>query len=200
MGEKISNEIMKQIIFVTSNKGKYLSSKKFLKKFGIKVIQKTVDISELRGDLEKIAIHKARDAYKIVKKPLIVMDAGFFVGSLNGFPMMFTNFVLETIGLEGILRLTEGKDRNCEFREVLAYIESSRKKPKVFTRIVKGTLSKNIAGDLKTYHWSKLALVFIPDKEKKTMAEMTEKEFSIFRKRVDKHSHWEQFGEYYSKK
>lgn len=127
------------------------------------------------------------------------MDAGFFVHSLNGFPMMFTNFVLETIGVEGILRLAEGKERACEFREVLCYLDGPRRKPKLFKRIVKGKLSDKPKGRVKPYHWSKLALIFIPKGEKKTMAEMTEREFMKFRQKVDNRSHWEQFGEFYSK-
>lgn len=190
---------MKKILFVTSNKGKYSSAKRFLKKSGIRVVQKNIEIPESRGSLEEIAVQKTKYASKIFKEPLIAMDAGFFVKSLKGFPMMFTNFVLETIGNEGILKLVGGKNRSCEFREVLCYLGGPRKKPKLFKRIVKGKLASKPKGKLKPYHWSKLALIFIPKGDKKTMAEMTEKEFALFRKRVDSRSHWEQFGEYYSK-
>ena len=190
---------MKKIIFATSNKGKYLSAKNFLKKFKINVIQKNLEIPESRGSIENIAVQKAQYAYKILKKPVIAMDAGFFVPSLNGFPKMFTNFVLETIGVEGIIKLVNGKNRNCEFREVLCYCDDIRKKPKLFERIVKGKISKKPLGKVKSYHWSKLALIFIPEGERKTMAKMTKKEFMNFRKRVDKNSHWEQFGKFFSK-
>lgn len=188
---------MKKIIFVTSNQGKYNSAKNLLKKYGIKVVQKSPETLEPRGSLKEIAIHKAKYAYKILKKPLIAMDAGFFIHSLNGFPMMFTNFVLETIGVKGIIKLIRGKDRVCQFKEVLCYCDSLRTKPKLFERIVKGKISKKPRGKVKPYHWSRLALIFIPQKERKTMAEMTKKEFANFRKRVDKNSHWEQFGRFF---
>lgn len=189
---------MKKIIFVTSNKGKYTAAKTFLKKYGIDVVQKSLEIPESRGSFEEIAIQKAKYAYKILRKPLIAMDAGFFIHSLNGFPMMFTNFILETIGVEGIIKLVEDKDRSCEFREVLCYCDSLRTKPKLFKRIVKGSISNKPSGRVKSYHWSKLALIFIPEGEEKTMAEMTKKEFMDFRKRVDRNSHWEQFAKFYS--
>jgi len=188
---------MKKIIFVTSNQGKYLSARNFLKKYSINVVQKNLEIPESRGNIEEIAIQKAKYAYKLLKKPLIVMDAGFFIHSLNGFPKMFINFVLETIGLEGIIKLVGGKNRICEFKEVLCYCDNLRTKPKLFERIVKGKISKEPKGKIKSYHWSKLALIFIPEKEKKTMAEMTKKEFMNFRKRVDKNSHWEQFRNFF---
>ena len=190
---------MRKVVFVTSNKGKYISAKSFLKGYGIRVVQKNLEISESRGSFEEIAIQKARHTYKIIKEPLIVMDAGFFIHSLNGFPMMFTNFVLETIGVAGILKLAEGKGRACEFREVLCYLDGPRRKPKLFRRVVKGKLSNRPKGTVKPYHWSKLALIFIPRGEKKTMAEMTDREFMKFRRKADNRSHWEKFGEFYSK-
>jgi XTP/dITP diphosphohydrolase len=104
---------MKKIIFVTSNIGKYLSAKNFLGKYGIKVIQKNLEIPESRDSIEKIAIQKSKYAYKILKKPLITMDSSLFIYSLNGFPQMFTHFALETIGIEGIIKLVDGKKRNC---------------------------------------------------------------------------------------
>ena len=68
----------------------------------------------------------------------------------------------------------------------------------MFRRIVKGEISEKPLGKVRPYHWSKLALIFIPENENKTMAEMTKEEFMNFRKRVDINSHWEQFGKFYS--
>lgn len=190
---------MKEIIFVTSNQGKYNSAKNFLGKYGIKVIQKNLEIPEPRGNIEQIAIHKAKYAFKILKKPLIAMDAGFFIHSLNGFPKMFTNFILETIGVEGIIKLVKNKDKSCEFKEILCYCDSLHKEPKLFERVVKGKISEKLLGKVKPYHWSKLTLIFIPEGEKKTIAQMTKKEFMNFRKKVNKNSHWEQFVKFFLK-
>ncbi|MCJ7804204.1 non-canonical purine NTP pyrophosphatase [Patescibacteria group bacterium] len=189
---------MKKIIFVTSNKGKYNSARRVLKRFGIKVIQKSIAIPESRGSIEEIAIQKAKYAYKTFKEPLIVNDTGFFVKSLNGFPMMFTSFALETIGNEGILKLAEGKARDCEFKEILCYLDGSRKKPKIFERIVKGKLAFMGKGELKPHHWGKLALIFIPLGRTKTLGEMTDEEYDDFHKKIENRSHWEQFGKFYS--
>lgn len=189
---------MKKIIFVTSNKGKYISAKIYLKRFGISVVQKNLEIPESRGGVEKIAAEKAKYGYKILRTPLIAMDGGFFIHSLRGFPMMFTNFVLKTIGVEGILKLVKGVNRGCEFKEVLSYCDSPRKKPKLFVRIVKGRLSNKPLGKVKPYHWSDLALVFIPEGKKKTLAEMTKTEFMDFRKSINNNSHWVRFGKFFS--
>jgi len=60
-------------------------------------------------DLREIAKEKVLFAYKKIRKPCIVLDFGFYIHSLNGFPKAFVNFVLETIGIEDILKLVDGK-------------------------------------------------------------------------------------------
>ena len=40
----------------------------------------------------------------------MAMDADFCIDALNGFPKAFVNFALDTIGVEGILKLMED---NC---------------------------------------------------------------------------------------
>ena len=195
---EIKKLTVKKIIFVTSNKGKYNSAKRVLSGFGIKVIQKNIPIPESRGSIKEIAVQKAKYAYKTFKEPLLVNDSGFFVKSLNGFPMMFTNFVLETIGNEGILKLAKGEARDCEFKEILCYLDGSHKKPKIFERIVKGKLAFKEKGKLSPHHWSKLSLIFIPKGGKKTLGEMTDKEYDNFHKKIENRSHWEKFGKFYS--
>ena len=101
---------MKEVIFVTSNRGKFNSAKNFLRKYGIKVTQKQLKINEPRGSLEEIVIYKSKYAFKLIKKTINSNGRWFFIHSLNGFPAMFTNFIFETIGLEGILKLVKGKN------------------------------------------------------------------------------------------
>ncbi len=190
---------MKEVTFATTNKGKYSSAKRVLMKHNIAVIQAKVELPESQNNLEAIAEQKVKFAYKQIKKPVIAMDAGFFIYSLNGFPVMYVKSVLQTIGIEGLLRLTEGKKRECEFREVLCFTNSSNKKPIFFIRIVKGSLAYKPSGDMNDKHWSELALIFIPENEKKTMAAMNDREYARFRKRAEEESHFEQFGKFYSK-
>ncbi len=126
------------------------------------------------------------------------MDAGFFIHSLNGFPMMYVKPVLESIGIQGILKIAEGKSRGCEFREVVAYCENAQQEPKLFTRVVKGTLSDKPLGEMSDRHWSELALIFIPEDETYTMAAMNNNEFSKFLIRVEEDSHFAQFAKFYT--
>ena len=68
------------------------------------------DMNEPRSDdVKYISKFKVLEAYKLVNKPCISQDSGFWIDELNGFPKAFINFVLETIGIKGILKLMEGK-------------------------------------------------------------------------------------------
>jgi len=100
---------MNQVYFATTNKGKVNSVSNTLSQSGIEVVHYPLELPEPRSDdLREIAKEKVLFAYKKIGKPCIVLDSGFYVHSLNGFPKKFVNFVLETIGIEGILKLVNG--------------------------------------------------------------------------------------------
>ena len=189
-----------KITYVTTNIGKVQSLERHLKPYGIEVTQKSVELPEPRSsDVKLIAEHKARSAYKILKEPLVVLDAGFYVHSLNGFPRAFVNFALETIGLEGILNLVNGKSRECEFRECLAYIDDSLNEPQCFTSSIKGTVAEESRGVMQKHLWSPLACIFVPLHANRTLGEMTEAEYVQFWQDYPREdSCQKQFGEWFS--
>ncbi len=100
---------------------------------------------------------------------------------MNGFPKAFVNFALGTIGLEGILKLVEGKDRHCEFRDSLAYMYADLKEPLLFEAPTRGLLAEAPRGQLQPYHWGQLHKVFIPEGQDRTFSEMNEAEMDIWR-------------------
>ena len=112
---------MEEIVFVTHNKGKIASASKQLKGVNFKVFE--YDLEEPRSDdIKYISEYKVKEAYKLVNKPCISLDSGFWIDELDGFPRAFVNFALDTIGIDGMLKLMENKEnRNCAFNECLAY-------------------------------------------------------------------------------
>ncbi len=191
---------MKEVYFATKNAGKVKTLGRILEQFDIKVVQVPLEIQEPRSDdVRLIAEEKIKFAFDKIGKPCVAIDAGFYVHSLNGFPKAFVNFALDTIGVEGILKLAESKDRACEFRECLAYLDENIKEPMVFESKVPGTLAEMPRGSLRDFHWSKLSLVFIPAGETKTLAEMSPEEYEKWR--AEKHSDSVQtkFAEWFSK-
>ena len=165
---------MRKLFFATSNKGKFAYLSDRFRDFGVTLIMAPMELPEPRSDnLQEIAKEKALSAFTSLKKPCIVTDAGFYVRSLNGFPKAFANFALKTIGVEGILKLTEGKPRNCEFVNCIAFMDSKLKEPAFFEMGIRGMLSETPRGKLSEVDWSELSLIFIPEGETKTLGEMT---------------------------
>ena len=176
------------IIFCTHNPGKVQRANKY---FDGLVQFETVDydIPEIRGTIEEIAIAKVKDAYKRIGKPTIAMDAGFEIESLNNYPGSYVNHTLETIGVDGILKLMESNFyRECEFTQCLAYYDGTGE-PVVFHGSHKGVLSYEKRGVISSDDWSDLSLIFIPTEEvlgaKRTLAELSHEERIELTKRKD---------------
>ena len=110
----------KKIIFVTHNQGKVLSAQEHFNDKDIKLEIYDYELDEPRSDdVEMIAKAKVIQAYNLVKRPCFALDTGFYIEELNGFPKAFVNFSLETIGVNGILKLMDGiENRNCYFKVV----------------------------------------------------------------------------------
>ncbi|MBR0426793.1 MAG: hypothetical protein IJK18_01135 [Clostridia bacterium] len=165
---------MEQIVFVTHNKGKIASANRRLDGVNFKVFE--YDLEEPRSDdIKYISKYKVMEAYKLVKQPCISLDCGFWIDELNGFPRAFVNYSLDTIGINGILKLMEDKEnRNCRFTECLSYYDG--KEIHQFMGKHEGTLSKNVIGNDTEKKWSDLWFVFKPAGYDKTLAQMTDEE------------------------
>ncbi len=107
---------MEEIVFVTHNKGKIASAQRQLAGVNVKIFD---DVDEPRSDdIKFISKAKVEEAYNLVKKPCISLDCGFWIEELNGFPRAFVNFSLETLGLEGILKLMEKRKQKLQIHRM----------------------------------------------------------------------------------
>ena len=165
---------MDEIVFVTHNIGKIESAKSQLKGVNFKIYE--YDLEEPRSDdIKYISKYKVEEAYKMVKKPCISLDSGFWIEELNGFPRAFVNFALETIGIEGFLKLMEGKEnRRCKFTECLSYYDGENLNQ--FMGEHEGVLSDKILGNDAKEKWSDLWYIYKPYGYDKTLAQMTKEE------------------------
>ncbi len=186
-----------EIIFVTTNKGKVESAKEKLKDIKIDIYNYEVD--EIRSDdVKEIAKHKVKEAYKVVEKPCISLDAGFYIEALNGFPKAYVNFALDTIGVEGILKLMEKEtNRKCAFKECLAYYDGENML--LFNGNHEGILSEEIKGKDNDKKWSDLWYVFIPYGYDKTLAQMSDEQRENRKRCKENNSAMDELADYYQK-
>ncbi len=143
---------MRTVWFMTGNTGKVREAKHALEPLGFKVRQlivEGVDIMEPQcEDLESVARSKLKQARHHLPNPndaLMVEDAGLFVEPLDGFPGVYSAYVLKTLGCDGILKLVEGHERrNAEFQAVAALLLDGS--IHISKGICPGTLALNASG------------------------------------------------------
>ena len=121
---------MRTVWFMTGNSGKVREAKHALEPLGFDVKQLVADgveISEPQcDDLEIVARSKLEQAKAHLphsNDALLVEDAGLFVDALDGFPGVYSAYVLKTLGCDGILKLMRDEEnRNAEFQAVAALL------------------------------------------------------------------------------
>lgn len=115
-----------QIFFITSNRHKFSEAQRLLKKCGISIKRKNLQIGEVRAQrCEEVAKNCAKEAYKKLRMPLFVEDSGLFIESLNGFPGVYSADALGKIGIDGVLALLKGKKRNAKFMSAICYADNA---------------------------------------------------------------------------
>lgn len=186
---------MKEIVFVTHNKGKAKAAEKYFENLKISTFE--FELDEPRSeDLKEIATAKVKQAYEVVKKPCIALDSGFFIDELNGFPKAFVNFTLDTIGIDGILKLMDkSENRKCNFGECLAYFDGEE--IHYFYGNSPGYLANEKLGMARENKWSDLWYIFKPKGFDKTLAEMNDEERKNRRAVDGSVSSLEQFAKWY---
>jgi XTP/dITP diphosphohydrolase len=165
----------KTIYFVTGNKKKFAEVLQFFKDKHIEWILKHMDIKtfEIQTDsIMEVAKYKLKSVKEKINTSFFVEDAGFFVDiPLDGFPGVYSSYVLRTIGNEGILKLISDFSRSrAHFSAVIALYFKPNENTFYFEGVVKGRVSKAIRG---TSGFG-FDPIFIPDSiPNKTFAELS---------------------------
>lgn len=164
--------LSKQILFTTTNKHKIDSASLILERYGFIVKGIEVHIDEIQAEEpKKVATDKAEKAFKVIEKPLIVMDSGLFIEDLNNFLGVYTKYILETIGEKGLMALTKSLPNNCAYvQRTIAFTDG--KDTKVFQSRGYGTIIQEQRGE---NGWS-YDKIFLVKGKNKTLAEMTDEE------------------------
>lgn len=158
-----------RIYFASSNRHKFEEAKSILAGFGLDLKFYRCSLEEVQDErLEKIARHKAREAYSMISKPVIVEDVGLFISSLKGFPGPYSSYVFDTLGNKGLLKLVS-RDRTARFRSVIAYC-GARDRVMLFSSNVRG----RIAGREKGSRWG-YDPIFIPEGHSLTYSQIPDK-------------------------
>jgi XTP/dITP diphosphohydrolase len=156
---------MKKLFIATQNKDKLREAEAILK---IPIEAVDINIDEPQSlDLEYVVKKKVEEAYRILKKPVIVDDVSFEIEAWNGFPGPLIKFLLSTVGNKKLLELLKNeKNRNVTALGAVGYHDG--KKAYTFIGEVRGQLAASERGK---DGWG-FDFFFIPEGETKTFAEL----------------------------
>jgi non-canonical purine NTP pyrophosphatase (RdgB/HAM1 family) len=159
---------MQEITFITGNQVKADYLAKYL---GHSVAHKKVDLDEIQSmDLKEIVERKVRQAFEIIKSPVIVEDVALEFEALNGLPGPFIRFFVDHVPFETICSMIDGKTRNAIAKSVFGYYDGN--KLELFEGQLKGQIATSPAGE-NGFGWDRL---FIPEGYNVTRASLNEED------------------------
>ena len=151
---------MKRIIFVTENQNDFQLAKRSIDPKTISLVQAPKQtIPTLDDNLQDLVASKLIEAYSKLQEPCFIVESSFMIEALHQFPGIMIDYVLKTIGTDGLLKLMEAQEnRSCLYRQTLGYYDGNE--VHYFYNDIKGTLATKKAGDPSTDH---LEQIFIPE-------------------------------------
>lgn len=192
----------RKIYFITSNQGKIksLSGALKLQHLDVTVLNKNLDIMEPQFDsVHEVSKFKALTAFKIINAPVLVEDGGLSVFALNGFPGVYTKYVIKTLGADGILRLMQGNNnRNAKFISVATFVNEEGK---VFQFERDGgefEISQNKIDVQSPFAWSELWKIIYLKEYGKNLCELSEQEVSEYYMRLGANGSIQKFVKWYA--
>ncbi len=139
------------IYFITGNNSKFNEIQKLFQKedLSYELKRNTIKTTEIQASsIKEVAIFKLNSVRGKVNCSFFIEDAGFFVDKpLNGFPGVYSRYVLNTIGNKGILNLIKDySDTKAHFEAVIALFFQPFNETLIFEGVVEGKVAKNTRG------------------------------------------------------
>lgn len=130
--------------FITGNQSK---ADYFSRQMGIEIPHQKVDLDELQSnDLHVIVEHKLRQAYGVVKTPVLVEDVSLAFNALGGLPGPYIKWFVEYTGAEACCRMLDGfGDRSAVIRCTYGYFDGEHME--FFDSELPGTISDQPRGE-----------------------------------------------------
>jgi non-canonical purine NTP pyrophosphatase (RdgB/HAM1 family) len=163
---------MSDVTFITGNQQKADFLAKYL---GYDVEHRKVQLDEIQSlDLHEIAAHKVRQAFEMVKTPVLIEDVALSFNAMGKLPGPLVKWFEEELGIEGLCRLLDGyDDRSAVAAITYAYYDG--KKIKFFDSRVEGDITDHPRPGENSFGWNS---IFVPKGSTKAYIEFNEEEMA----------------------
>lgn len=161
---------MVDLVLITGNAGK---AEQFAKYLDHPLKHQKIDLDEIQSlDLNEIIAHKAKQAYSIIKKPVLVDDTSVVVHALGKLPGPFIKWFIQEIGLSKLCLFCQFlPDRRATATVIVGFFDG--KDLKVFSGEVEGQIAPQPRG-VKGFGWDP---IFIPNGYNQTRGEMPDEDY-----------------------
>jgi len=161
------------LTFITSSANKLVEVERIL---GRTLAQEALALEEIQEvDLEPVVRHKARQAYALLGRPVLVEDTGLAFAAWNGLPGALVKWFLKSLGTGGICRLLRGEtNRAATAITLFAYCDGSG--CRIFSGRTSGSVPEMPRGT-SGFGWD---AIFQPVGSNRTFAEMSPEEKDVF--------------------
>jgi non-canonical purine NTP pyrophosphatase (RdgB/HAM1 family) len=153
------------LVFVTSRAEKALEAERL----GFDLERLDLELTEPQAlDPSEIVTAKARTAYKLLSRPVLVEDSGLSVHAWGGFPGALVKWVEKSAGVEALTKMLDAfPDRGATATCAIAYCDGGE----IVTARgeTRGTIAPAPRG-AGGFGWD---VIFVPEGGERTFAEMT---------------------------
>lgn len=132
-----------------------------------------LDLKEIQTlDPVEVTIHKAKEAYAMLKKPVLVEDVSIRFEALGRLPGTLIKWFLEELKVEGLCKLLNGYQTRKAIVAPYFGLCVDGEKVEIFTAEITGEITKEPRGE----NGFGLDSIFIPDGYTKTWGQMNDEE------------------------
>jgi len=160
-------EKLASVVFVSGNQNKLKEVRQILSSFDVQ--GREIDLPELQGYPENVAVEKCKLAAQQVGGPVIVEDTSLCYNALQGLPGVYIKWFLDKLGHDGLNRILAGyEDKSAYAQCIFAFSRGPGFDPISFVGRCPGKIVA--ARGSPNFGWDP---VFQPDGFTQTFAEMS---------------------------
>lgn len=161
-----------ELTFITGNPNKANFLAKYLER---PVAIHKLDLEEIQTlDIQAVVEHKARQAYEILKRPVLVEDANLVFVAMGRLPGTFIRWFIEELGYDGLRKLANSLPDQTAYGKVCYGLFDG----KGDVRFFEGEMHGRIASEPRGSGGFGFDPIFINDGFDKTRAEMSEADYA----------------------
>lgn len=167
----------KDFVFISGNMKKVEQLNQWL---DLPVQHQKLDVDEIQSlDVRAVSEHKVRQAYGLVKKPVLVEDVALTFEGMGALPGTYIKWFLQELGVEGLCRLAASLPSQ-QATASICYAWFDGENIRFFEYHKPGVIAPEPRGST-DFGWN---AVFIPEGAAKTYGEMTDEEKRPFSMRA----------------